>query len=60
WMDPVYIGDAFLAIVTIILVLETCPQVVGGFLSLITGCFLAYFFLGHICQLFSPTARLTS
>lgn len=46
WMDPVYMGDAFLAIVTIILVLETCRRVVGGVLSLITGCFLAYFFLG--------------
>ncbi|MGC8810792.1 MAG: hypothetical protein ACP5Q3_11140, partial [bacterium] len=46
WMDPVYAGDAFLAIITVILVLETCRRVVGGVLSLITGCFLAYFFLG--------------
>ncbi len=46
WMDPVYIEDALLAIITVILVLETCRRVVGGTLSLITGCFLAYFFLG--------------
>ncbi len=46
WMDPVYAEDAFLAIVTVILVLETCRRMVSGVLSLITGCFLAYFFLG--------------
>jgi TRAP transporter 4TM/12TM fusion protein len=46
WMDPVYPGDVFFAILTILLLLESCRRVVGGILSLITGCFLAYFFLG--------------
>ena len=46
WMDPVYPGDVFFALVTIVLVLESCRRVVGGVLALVTGCFLAYFFLG--------------
>lgn len=46
WMDPVYPGDVFFALVTILLVLESCRRVVGGVLTLVTGCFLAYFFLG--------------
>ncbi|MFA5026860.1 MAG: TRAP transporter permease [Candidatus Methylomirabilota bacterium] len=46
WMDEVFPADVFFAIITMLLVLESCRRVVGGVLSLVTASFVAYFFLG--------------